>query len=197
MDVAGGVKLTYKVDFSKYDQLYQDTTERDAAKKRAVNIILKNIDKRISSLGVSDYVARQQIINGESFIVIEIGGIYSLDAAKAIIGKTVELEFKVPAELADNQSALIAERATLAKNIFAQVKKSPDQVAQLVVGKESQEIYAQAFSGTDIDLLPLVYKNNRTKLLAAKPGNIIDFGLGDYATTQDTTATSGASLTIR
>jgi hypothetical protein len=44
------VKLTYKIDFSKYDQLYQNDTEREAAKKRAIAIILKNIDKRVSAL---------------------------------------------------------------------------------------------------------------------------------------------------
>jgi preprotein translocase subunit SecD len=50
MDIAGGVKLTYKVDFSKYDQIYTNPSERDNAKKQAIAIILTNIDKRISAL---------------------------------------------------------------------------------------------------------------------------------------------------
>lgn len=62
MDIAGGVKLTYKVDFSKYDQIYTLPAERDLAKRQAIGVILKNIDNRISALGVSDYSARQQNI---------------------------------------------------------------------------------------------------------------------------------------
>lgn len=195
MDIAGWVKLSYKIDFSKYDTIYQDTNERDAAKKRAVAIILKNIDKRISSLWVSDYVARQQIINGENFVVIEIGGIYSLDVAKSIIGKTVELEFKVPSELWENQSELIAQRATLAKEMFSKIKKNPETINEAVIGKEWEEIYGQVFSGTDIDSLPLVYENNREKLLNAKAWAILDFGLWDYIQSSD--PSSSGSIAIR
>jgi protein-export membrane protein SecD len=184
MDVAWGVKLTYKIDFSKYDQLYKDQSERDVAKKRAIGIILKNIDKRISSLWVSDYTARQQIIDADNFIVIEIGGIYSLDAAKDLIGKTVELEFKVPAELSPEKDTLVAERAILAKSLFASIKKTPEKLNELVVGQESNDVYAQLLSGIDYDKLPLMYQNNRQKIIAAKAWDIIDLWLWDYAETQ-------------
>lgn len=197
MDVAWWVKLTYKVDFLKYDQLYKDATEREAAKKRAVAIILKNIDKRVSSLWVSDYVARQQLIDWNIFIVIEIGGIYSLDAAKAIIGKTVELEFKVPSDWASNKSELTAERASFARDIFAQIKTAPEKLEQIVLGREAEEVYAQAYSGADIDLLPLVYQNNRSQLLSAKPWAILDFGLGDYASSEQPTLTGSQTTTIK
>lgn len=196
MDVAWWVKLTYKIDFSKYDQLYQNDTEREAAKKRAIAIILKNIDKRVSALWVSDYVARQQLINNDHFVVIEIWGIYSLDAAKELIGKTVELEFKVPAELSKDLSSLVAQRASMTKDLFNQIKESPDDLAKIVVWRESEDIYAQAFSGTNYDMLPLVYQNNREKVLSAKPWSIIDLWLWDYAES-DSQGLSGEKITVR
>lgn len=184
MDVAWGVKLSYKIDFSKYDQLYKDQNERDAAKKRAVSIILKNIDKRVSSLGVSDYTARQQLIDNNNFIVVEIGGIYSLDAAKELIGKTVELEFKVPADSSSELASLVSERALFVKDLFKSIKQSPDKIWELVAGKESQDVYAQFLSGVDYDKLPLAYQNNREKIISAKSGSILDLWLWDYAQSQ-------------
>jgi len=181
MDIAGWVKLSYKVDFSKYDQLYQNAIEREAAKKRAIDIILKNIDKRVSTLWVSDYIARQQIIDGDTFIVVEIGGVSSLEFAKEIIGKTVELEFKVPSDVSDNTTDLVSQRATMTKSLFAQIKKDPTALATLVGWKESDDVYAQMLSGVDYDNLPIIYQTHREKILAAKPGDVLDLGLGEYA----------------
>jgi hypothetical protein len=45
----------------------------EAAQQNALSIILNNIDKRISTLGVSDYVARKQKIGNDRFIAVEIG----------------------------------------------------------------------------------------------------------------------------
>lgn len=34
MDIAGGVRLTYKVDFSKYDQIYAVATKKNSLKDK-------------------------------------------------------------------------------------------------------------------------------------------------------------------
>jgi len=44
-----------------------------SVKKTAQDIILQNIDKRISTLGVSDYNAYIQKLSDGEYIVIEIG----------------------------------------------------------------------------------------------------------------------------
>ena len=186
MDIAGGVKLTYKIDFSKYNQIYTNKAELDAAKKAARDIILKNIDKRVSALGVSDYQALPKRIGNDDYIAVEIGGVYSLDAAKQIIGKTVELEFKVSAETAPNQKELAIQKATQAKALFAAIKADPVNVAQLVVGKESDDVHAQYLSWVAMERLPLVYQNNRAKILKAKKWDILDLWLGIYAKTDPT-----------
>lgn len=180
MDIAWWVRLNYKVDFSKYDQIYTNPTERETAKRQAVTIILSNIDKRISWLGVSDYSARQQIINNETFLVIEIGGVYSVDAAKEIIGKTVELEFKVPTP-ANEKEKLSAERAIEKDKLFASIKATPEKLSELVTGKEGDDVYVRTLTKTDMDELQNIYQININKFLNAKQGDIIDLWLGVYA----------------
>ncbi len=197
MDIAWWVKLTYKIDFSKYDQIYTDAAEREIAKRSAMDIILQNIDKRVSALGVSDYQALPKKIGSDYYIAVEIGWVYSLDAAKEIIGKTVELEFKVSADTAPNQKELVAQKASQAKTLFAAIKADPANVAQLVMGKESDDVYAQYFSWVNIDNLPLVYQNNRAKLLKAKKWDVLDFGLGVYMKAEPTAFATTGETSVR
>lgn len=42
-------------------------------KQNVEDIILKNIDRRISALGVSDYRSYIQDMDGEHYVIIEIG----------------------------------------------------------------------------------------------------------------------------
>lgn len=98
LDIAGGVRLTYKIDFSKYEEAYTNETELLQVKKTAQDIILKNIDNRISKLGVSDYSAYIQKLSDGEYLIVEIGGLNDINEAKGIIGKTVELEFKLANE---------------------------------------------------------------------------------------------------
>jgi preprotein translocase subunit SecD len=50
LDLAGGVRLLYLMDFSQYKQNYQNEAEFNQQKNRVVNIVEKNIDSRISKL---------------------------------------------------------------------------------------------------------------------------------------------------
>ena len=96
LDISGGSRLIYQIDYSKYEQIYTDPVELSNIKKNIETIILKNIDQRISALGVSDYRSYIQTMNNENYVIVEIGGIADLEEAKKIIGKTVELEFRLP-----------------------------------------------------------------------------------------------------
>ncbi len=195
MDVAWWVKLTYKVDFSKYAAIYPILSEQDIAKRDAIGIIIKNIDKRISGLGVSDYTVRQQLIDDETFIVIEIGGVYSVEAAKEIIGRTVELDFKIPTPT-DKKSEFATQRVGLKNELFWQIKANPDDLTNLVVGREKDDVYVRSFSGTNIASLPTFYQETLADL---KAWSIKDFGLVEYIpadASQGTEALNGYILTI-
>jgi SAM-dependent MidA family methyltransferase len=67
------VRLTYKIDFTKYESAYQnDENQLLLLKKQAQDIILNQIDDRISTLGVSDYNAFIQKYSDGEYVVVEI-----------------------------------------------------------------------------------------------------------------------------
>ena len=162
LDVSGWTRLVFKISYDKYEKIYTNVAELNAVKKMIEEIILKNIDKRISKLGVSDYKAYVQRLDTQNYIVVEIWGIADLEQAKEIIGKTVELEFKLQNEKAVTAST-IAGRKQLAKWIFQEVSAKPDLMQKLVDGRASENVFFNIYSGT-LSQLPDIYKNNITKI---------------------------------
>jgi hypothetical protein len=64
--------LTYRISYDKYEETYKNAQELADVKKTVETIILKNIDGRISKLGVSDYKSYTQTLSNETQIVVEI-----------------------------------------------------------------------------------------------------------------------------
>lgn len=166
LDVSGWTRLVYKIGYEKYEQIYTNPAELNAVKKTIEEIIIKNIDKRISKLGVSDYKAYVQRLDDQNYIVVEIGGIADLDQAKEIIGKTLELEFKLENKQPVTATT-IAARKTVAQKLYAESKANPQLMAKSVEGRASDNIFVGLYSGT-LDQLPDIYKNNKNKLLTMK-----------------------------
>lgn len=159
----------YKIDFSKYEDLYSPA-ELTEVKKSIQEVILKNIDTRISTLWVSDYKSYIQNIWEETQVVVEIWWVADLDQAKEIIGKTVELEFRLENE-DDVTPETIAQRKQVAEKIRADAILNPDKMIDLYANQESENIYARTISGTLAEL-PEAYKNN-VDLLNSIPLNQI------------------------
>jgi len=169
LDISWGTKLVYKIDFSKYEDLYSPA-ELTEVKKSIQEVILKNIDTRISTLWVSDYKSYIQNIWEETQVVVEIWWVADLDQAKEIIGKTVELEFRLENE-DDVTPETIAQRKQVAEKIRADAILNPDKMIDLYANQESENIYARTISGTLAEL-PEAYKNN-VDLLNSIPLNQI------------------------
>lgn len=171
LDLAGWVRLTYKMDFSKYEEIYaNDTTQLEYVKRTAQDIFLKNIDKRISTLGVSDYNAYIQQLSDGEYLVVEIGGIQDLEAAKALIGKTVELEFKIPNENTEKDPDAVAARKQWAEEIFATIRKEPSRMEQIATTNGSQDVYYSKYADVTLQELPMIYKSNLDSLLKTPEG---------------------------
>jgi len=185
LDVSGGTKLIYKIWYEKYEQIYTDAAELNAVKKTIEDIILKNIDKRISSLGVSDYKAYIQRLDEQNYINVEIGGIADLDQAKEIIGKTLELEFKLENKEAITPATIEARKA-IAQKILNESKTNPDLMSKMLEWRASENIYMSFYSWT-IDELPSIYKVNQQKLDTIKKDDFSQLFEGVYTTvtTQD------------
>lgn len=184
LDVSGWSRLVYQIDYTKYNELYKDPAELAAAKKNVETIILKNIDKRISSLWVSDYKAYIQTMDNENYVVVEIGGIANLDEAKKIIGRTVELEFRLPNKEAASPSA-VAQRRSLAQNLYNSIKSQPNLLSDLAGNRSSEDIYYNKFTAVTLAELPTIYQKN-PKLLETTPNTLSPLLEGTYLEYADT-----------
>lgn len=171
LDVSGGTKLVFKISYDKYEQVYE-WTELISVKKTIEKIILKNIDNRISALGVSDYKAYVQNMDNQQYIVVEIGGVADLDQAKEIIGKTVELEFRLPNE-AEPTPADKTRRKELAYNLKNNIELSSGLIDKFADSKWSQNVFYNHLTWSTLGQLPAIFKNN-PKLLSLENGKISD-----------------------
>ncbi|MFA7717214.1 MAG: protein translocase subunit SecD [Candidatus Absconditabacterales bacterium] len=194
LDVSGGTKLVYKISYDKYEKVYTNVAELNAIKKNIEDIITKKIDGRISKLGVSDYKSYVQNMDNQRYIVVEIGGIADLDQAKELIGKTLELEFKLQSKEVPTQAS-IQKRKELAQGILSEVSKTPELIQKLVDGRMSENIFYNHYTGATLDQLPEFYKNN-VSLADATTGKLSSLIEGKYATitSQGSIAKTGTDL---
>ncbi len=169
LDLAGGVRLTYKIDFSQYKEVYTDPIQFERVKKRIETIIQHNIDNRISKLGVSDYNSYIQTLNGEDYLVVEIWGFHDLEAAKKLIGKVVKLEFKLPAEEVDAQ--LIKTRLTRAQTLLNSAINTPDKFDQIGTGQEADAIFYSSLTAP-VDWLPEGIQQEIENIKQVGTGNV-------------------------
>ena len=171
MDIAGWVSLTYKIDLDKYRQVYTDEQEFFQVTKDVKNIILQNIDKRISALGVSDYTSYIQSLDDGEYVVVEIGWVSDLDQAKEIIGKTVELEFKLPFEwdIASQKNS----RQLLAESILKDLSADPTQITTLAAEYSGDNVVYHTYSGVTRTQLPGIYQSNPELLKSREIGSVI------------------------
>lgn len=126
LDLQGGAQLDYKIDLRNVPE---------EQKKNIVDGILSVINKRVNSLGVSEPNIYTSDIGDEKHIIVELAGIQDLEEAKAIVGKTIQLEFK---ELKENQ-----EDPELEQKVKAQAQELLDKVLAdgdlKVLGQEEEQ----------------------------------------------------------
>lgn len=158
LDVSGWTKLVYKISYDKYEEVYE-WQELENIKKDIQNIILKNIDNRVSALWVSDYKAYVENMDWNPYIVVEIWWIADLDQAKEIIWKTVELEFQLPSK-AEVTEDTIAARRELANNVRNEIISTNWNIEKLTEWKWSSNIFYSHFTGATLSELPELLRNN-------------------------------------
>ncbi len=126
LDLQGGAQLDYKIDLRNVPE---------DQRKTIVDGILNVINKRVNSLGVSEPNIYTSDIGDEKHIIVELAGIQDLEEAKAIVGKTIQLEFK---ELKENK-----EDPKLEQKVKAQAQELLDKVLAggdlKVLGQEEEQ----------------------------------------------------------
>ena len=160
LDISWGTRLTYRIAYDTYEQTYSwNSAELAAVKSTVENIILKNIDGRISQLWVSDYRSYTQQLDDETQIVVEIGWVADLDQAKELIWKTVELQFKLPND-AEWSDAEKNERTTLAQNLYNDLLTNSDKFKAIADARQSENIYYTKYEKVTLSQLPTIYQDN-------------------------------------
>ncbi len=182
LDVSGGTRLMYRIAYDTYEQTYSGNTQAlNDIKATVENIILKNIDGRISKLWVSDYKSYTQQLDNETQIVVEIWWVADLDQAKELIGKTVELEFKLPND-SEWSDAEKAERTTIAQNLYSDLLNNTDKFESIAGSRQSENIFYTKYDKVTISQLPTIYQENLGVLDETSEWKISPLMEGQYYT---------------
>ena len=171
LDVSWWTKLTYRISYDTYEQTYTDAAELAAVKSTVENIIVKNIDSRISQLWVSDYKSYTQQLDNETQIVVEIGWVADLDQAKELIGKTVELEFKLPNDKEGTESDK-ADRLAIVQKLYDDLLANTDKFEAIAANRESENVYYTKYDKVSISQLPAIYQENLSVLNETQEGSV-------------------------
>ncbi len=95
LDLQGGTQLDYRIDLRKAEELNSDSdSKNDVRITDLVEGVRNTIERRVNGLGVSEPQIYISNVAGEQHIIVELAGIKDIDEAKAIVGKTIQLEFK-------------------------------------------------------------------------------------------------------
>lgn len=120
LDLQGGVLLDYRMDLRKAEEYNSDDNpDNDVNVAELIQGVRATLESRANALGLSEPLVYTSEIGDETHIVVELAGESDLDAAKEIIGKTIQLEFKTQKkdidEEAEKNKAATEARAVLEK----------------------------------------------------------------------------------
>ena len=103
LDLQGGTHLDYRV-------LTDDIPESDIS--AVVAGVKEVIERRVNSLGVAEPNIFTSRVGDEEHIIVELAGIRDIEEAKAVVGKTIQLEFKEQqTEIDPNEAVEIEKKA--------------------------------------------------------------------------------------
>jgi len=120
LDLQGGIQLDYRVDLKNAISRNEDSdTSNDIAIKDIIHGVLATLERRVNGLGVSEPQIYTSNIAGEDHIIVELAGIKDINEAKAVVGKTIQLEFMEPKTEVDPK-----EEATLMNNVNSTLEKA-------------------------------------------------------------------------
>ena len=95
LDLQGGTQLDYRIDLRNAHAKNEDEdTSNDVRVNDIIEGVRTTIERRVNGLGVSEPQIYLSNIADEQHIIVELAGIKDIEEAKAIVGKTIQLEFK-------------------------------------------------------------------------------------------------------
>lgn len=125
LDLQGGTHLDYRVDTSKIPAADVD---------KVVAGVRDVIERRVNGLGVAEPNIFESRVGDERHIVVELAGIKDIEQAKAIVGKTIQLEFKEQNTQIDPNEKTRVE------------KKAQDFLSALIAKTKEGKTFTEVFS---------------------------------------------------
>jgi len=97
LDLQGGTQLDYRIDLRNIEARNADDDDsNDVVIRDIVEGVRATLERRVNGLGVSEPNIYTSDVAGEQHIIVELAGIKDVEEAKAVVGKTIQLEFKEP-----------------------------------------------------------------------------------------------------
>jgi preprotein translocase subunit SecD len=163
LDLQGGTELDYRIDLRNAEAKNNDNDPKnDVVIKDIVEGVRNTIERRVNGLGVSEPQIYISNVAGEQHIIVELAGIKDIEQAKAIVGKTIQLEFKEqkteqdPTELQaikDNANETLKKAVNPLAN-FDQIANNVKTDDKKIDYRQNQTAFASALPDRYKDVLP-------------------------------------------
>ncbi|MDH5596769.1 MAG: protein translocase subunit SecD [Candidatus Peregrinibacteria bacterium] len=160
LDLQGGTQLDYRIDLRNIEARNADEDpSNDVTIRDIVEGVRATLERRVNGLGVSEPNIYTSDVAGEKHIIVELAGIKDVDEAKAIVGKTIQLEFKEPKTEEDPE--LIGKIEAEAKQTLQSALGSPENFDSLASGIQTSDgkVAYRSAKESFASSLPTHYKN--------------------------------------
>jgi protein-export membrane protein SecD len=163
LDLQGGTQLDYRIDLRNINERNaDDDASNDVAVRDVVEGVRTTLERRVNGLGVAEPNIYTSDVAGEKHIIVELAGIKDIDEAKAVVGKTIQLEFKEPKteEDPDQLDKIRAEaEGTLAKALenpeeFETLGQTVQTSDHKIEFRPDNEDFASQLTNQYTDILP-------------------------------------------
>ncbi len=137
LDLAGGVGLDFYIDMSKVPESRANTVTQG---------IVEVLTRRVNGLGVSEPEVYHTTVGDEDHVKVLLAGVSNIDEAKRTIGKTIQLEFKIPKDQTQSGDEAAAMQ-TKATEAATSIQADPSTLS-FVAEKYSSQDQSRVFTGT-------------------------------------------------
>lgn len=184
LDLQGGTQLDYRIDLRNAEAKNSDSdSKNDVNIKDIVEGVRNTMERRVNGLGVSEPQIYISNVAGEPHIIVELAGIKDIEQAKAIVGKTIQLEFKEEKTEQDpNETQKIRDAAAAALKKAVSPLSNFDQIAtdaktsdRKIDYRQNQTAWASELQDRYKTLLPKFSAGQvHTAVLEGTDGYIVD-----------------------
>jgi len=185
LDLQGGTQLDYKIDLRNANaKNSDDDPTNDVNINQIIDGVRATIERRVNNLGVSEPQIYLSNVGNEQHIVVELAGIKDVEQAKAVVGKTIQLEFKEKKiEMDTNEKGKVQDTANTALESALANGADFDSIGKNTETSDKKIEYRPKKT-TFVSELPAHYKDILSKLKEGQVyGKVIE-GSDGYTVTE-------------